>query len=166
MPSDTIYGLSCRALGEVAVERLHKLKDRSAGKPFIILISNIKMLDLLSISKSQAEPAFKYWPGALSAILESKAPKFLTLNTNSLAVRMPNQPDLLKLIDKVGPIVSTSANLEGGKPAQSVAEAKSIFADKLDFYVDVGPLDGSQSTLAALKDGRLEVIRQGAVRIN
>ena len=165
LPTDTIYGLSCRALDEHAVERLHKLKDRSPGKPFIVLISDIKMLDLLSISAEQASVIKNYWPGALSAVLQSNAPNFLSRGTNSLAIRMPNYPKLLDLISKAGPIVSTSANIEGQEPVHSVSEAQSLFGSQLDFYVDAGPLDNPPSTLAVLKDGRLEVVRQGAVKI-
>jgi len=166
LPTDTIYGLSCKALDEAAVGRIHKLKDRSAQKPFITLISDVKMLDLLSISTGQARIAEKYWPGPLSVILASRAPNFLTFGTASLAVRMPDSPDLAKLISKVGPIISTSANLEGEQPVQSVPAAQKLFGDKLDFYVNAGNLDNPSSTLAVIKDGKLDVVRQGAVKID
>ena len=166
LPTDTIYGLSCRAMDAAAVGKIHKLKNRSAHKPFIILISDIKMLDLLSISPEQAKITEQYWPGPLSVILSSQAPDFLTLGTASLAVRMPDSPDLAGLISKVGPIISTSANLQGEQPVNSVAEAQKLFGDKLDFYVDDGELDNPPSTLAVIKDGRLDVIRQGAVKID
>jgi L-threonylcarbamoyladenylate synthase len=165
LPSDTIYGLSCMALNEKAVERLHKLKDRSTHKPFIVLISDIKMLDLLSISEKQTEIFEKYWPGPLSTILPSKAPAFLTRGTASLAVRLPDHQELRDLIDKIGPIISTSANIEGGSPIHYVAEARKLFGNKLDFYVDAGELDNPPSTLVAVDSGQLKVIRQGAVKI-
>jgi L-threonylcarbamoyladenylate synthase len=167
LPSDTIYGLSCRALDEVAVKKIHRLKDRDSHKPFIILISDIKMLDLLSISQDQAKIANDYWPGALSVIFSSPGiPTWLQLGTSSLAVRLPRYPGLTKLINEVGPIVSTSANLQGEEPVKSVTEAQAIFGSQLDFYVDVGQLDNPPSTLAIAKDGTLEIIRQGAVKIN
>lgn len=166
LPSDTIYGLSARALDKTAVQRLQSLKDRSAHKPFIILISDLKMLDLLSISLDQAKHAMEYWPGALSVILASDAPDFLTRGTGSLAVRMPDSSDLTVLINQVGPLVSTSANLEGEAPARNVTEAREIFGEKLDFYVDIGELKNPPSTLAVIDDGKLKVVRQGAVKIN
>jgi len=166
LPTDTIYGLSCRALDAAAVGKIHKLKDRSAHKPFIILISDIKMLDLLSISSEQAKITEQYWPGPLSVILSSQAPDFLTLGTASLAVRMPDSPNLIELISRTGPITSTSANLEGEQPVQSVPAAQRLFGDKLDFYVNAGNLDNPPSTLAEIKDGKLEVVRQGAAKID
>lgn len=167
LPTDTIYGLSCRALDKTAVEKLHKLKDRHENKPFIILISDIKMLEQLSISRQQAKTAEPFWPGPLSVIFKSPAaPSWLQLGTSSLAVRLPDHPKLLNLIDAVGPLISTSANLETDEPARSMAEAQKIFGDSLDFYVDEGPLSNSASTLVAIKNGRLRVIRQGAVKID
>lgn len=166
LPSDTIYGISCMALEKEAVERVHKLKSRDSNKPFIVLISDVKMLDLLSISKVDAKSVNQYWPGPLSVVFPAlNAPEWLQLGTKTLAVRLPNKPDLLSLISKVGPIVSTSSNLQGEQPASSEKEAQQIFGDKLDFYVDVGKLDNPPSTLAVIENGKLKVVRQGAVKI-
>ena len=167
LPSDTIYGLSCRALDQTAVEKVHRLKDRDAGKPFIDLISDIKMLDLLSISKDQAEAVAKYWPGPLSVILPAPdSPEWLHRGTKTLAIRLPGYPKLQDLIRKVGPIISTSANLQGQPPVNNVKQARTIFGEDLDFYVDVGPLDNPPSTLAVIRNGELAAVRQGAVKIN
>jgi L-threonylcarbamoyladenylate synthase len=167
LPTDTIYGLSGRAEDYEAVERLHKLKGRAGNKPFIILISNIKMLDLLSISDKQASAVKNYWPGALSVVFPAPdAPAWLHRGAGSLAVRLPDYPELIRLIDKTGPLVSTSANLPDQPPARTVSEAKELFGSQLDFYVDAGELSGPPSTLAALSDNVLRVIRQGAVRID
>jgi L-threonylcarbamoyladenylate synthase len=166
MPSDTIYGLSCLALDKKAVERIYKLKGRDSKKPVIVLISNLQMLDLLSIDKAQAEVIKKYWPGALSVVFPAaNSPKWLTRGSGSLAVRWPKNPELCELIDKVGPIVSTSANPENQKPASSIDEAKEYFGNSVGFYIDGGELDSEASTIAELKDGELNVIRPGAVRI-
>lgn len=166
LPSDTIYGLSARALDRGAVERIHALKDRSPGKPMIVLISDIKMLDLLSISADQAGLAKDYWPGPLSLEFQAPdAPAWLHRGLKHFAIRLPDYPELRQLIDKVGPLVSTSANIEGQEPVSSVAEARRVFGDKLDFLVDAGQLDNPPSTLAVVEDGRLKVVRQGAVKI-
>lgn len=167
LPTDTIYGLSCRALDESAVERLHKLKGRDSTKPFIVLVSDIKMLDLLSISAEQAVYVEKYWPGPISMEFHApSAPSWLHRGLGHFAIRLPNHPQLLGLINKVGPIVSTSANLQGQAPVRNAKEARALFADKLDFYVDIGKCDNPPSTLVIIKDGHLEVVRQGAVKIS
>jgi L-threonylcarbamoyladenylate synthase len=82
-----------------------------------------------------------------------------------LAVRMPDNNDLRRLIDKVGPIVSTSANLQGQVPAKNVEDAQKYFGDKLDFYVDAGKLNGEPSTLVKIENGQIIILRQGSYKI-
>lgn len=167
LPSDTIYGLSCVALNRASVERIHKIKRRDKTKPFVILISRIEQLNDLGIITTDAAPALRYWPGKMTLICEAlKAPDWLQMGTATLAVRQPDYSKLRELIDKVGPIVSTSANLSGGQPADSVKQARGYFGDKLDFYVDAGRLAGQPSTIVKSSFKGLEVIRLGAVKIN
>lgn len=167
LPSDTIYGLSGRALDEAAAGKIRKIKGRDSGKPFIVLISDLKMLDLLSIPAGQAEPVKKYWPAPLSVVFDApEAPDWLRAADGTLAVRLPDFPELLELIDKTCPLISTSANLQGQAPALNVAEAKELFGDNLDFYVDAGELDIPPSTLAKIENGKLKVIRQGSIKID
>lgn len=166
LPSDTIYGLSCIALNRASVEKIHKVKRRDKTKPFVILISRIEQLNDLGIITTDAAPALRYWPGKLTLICEaSKAPDWLQMRTGTLAVRQPNYPKLRELIDKAGPIISTSANTAGGQPAASVEQARGYFRDKLDFYVDAGILIGEPSTIVKSSFKGLEVIRPGAIKI-
>lgn len=166
LPTDTIYGLSCLAVAHESVQKLHKLKDRAENKPYVILISDTAQLGELGIAASDTAPALKYWPGQLTLICPAgNAPAWLHKGTGALAVRQPDSLKLRDLIAKTGPIISTSANISGQTPAGPVSEARKYFGDKLDFYVDAGPLQGKASTIARPVKGKLEVLRQGAVRI-
>jgi L-threonylcarbamoyladenylate synthase len=164
LPTDTIYGLSAVALNKNAVEQIHKLKDRD-NRPMIVLVSDIEQLQYLGI-KSQEPEVTRHWPGALSVIFESsQIPEWLHRGTNSLAVRLPDSRQLRGLIAKTGPLVSTSANLQGQEPAKNIKEAKKYFGDMLDFYVDAGEIKGISSTLVKIENGQLKVLRQGAYKI-
>lgn len=166
IPTDTIYGISARALDEQAVERIHKLKSRDSGKPLIVLISDYKMLDQLSISGEEANHVKKYWPGGISLEFQTPdAPAWLHRGQKHFAIRMPDHPQLLSLIDKVGPIVSTSVNLQSQKSVNSIQEANNIFGEQIDFYIDVGELNNSPSTIAIIEKGQLVAVRTGAVEL-
>lgn len=165
LPTDTIYGLSATALNKNTVKKVHDLKNRDK-KPFIILISHMNQLPDLGIDLMAAGEIRKHWPGPLSVVFESsKVPEWLQMGTKSLAVRLPDNKNLSDLIAKTGPIVSTSANLQGHEPAKNVEEAQKYFGNKLDFYVDTGELKGQSSTLVKIENGRLKVLRQGAYKI-
>lgn len=166
LPTDTIYGLSCLALDVKAVERLCELKKRDKKKPFIILISGSRMLDRLSIRVGLAQIVAPFWPGAVSVVFPApNAPDWLHRGTGALAVRWPDHNELNRLIDKVGPIISTSANLQGQPAVRTAEAAQRLFGTSLDFYVDTGKLYNPPSTLAIIKKGKLQVVRQGAVKI-
>jgi L-threonylcarbamoyladenylate synthase len=166
LPTDTIYGLSAVALNQRAVEKVHRLKEHGKGKPLIVLISDISQLRELGLSTKEAGLMGRYWPGPISVIFESTdVPHWLQLETHSLAIRMPDIKELRRLIEKTGPIVSTSANLQGQKPAKNVSESKKYFKDKLDFYVDFGELEGQPSTLVKIENSSLKIIRQGAYEL-
>lgn len=168
MPADTIYGLSARALDEQAVERVHTLKRRDANKPCIVLISKPEQLGELGVLPPPKDITDKYWPGGLSIECDAlKSPAWLHRGTHAFAVRLPNYPELQKLIDEVGPIISTSANLQGDPPINNVTEARQKFGESLNFYVDIGDLgQRAASTLIVIKDGRPQVVRQGALIID
>jgi L-threonylcarbamoyladenylate synthase len=145
---------------------VHKLKRRDGGKPLVVLIADIKQLVSLGLSVAHAESVKEHWPCSLSIIFESKKiPEWLQLGTNTLAVRLPDYKPLRDLIEKTGPLVSTSANLQSEEPAKNIAEAKKYFNEKLDFYVDAGELSGQSSTLVKVENGKLKVLRQGTYRI-
>lgn len=167
VPSDTVYGLSCQALNEAAVARLHSLKRREGNKPFIILISSINQLKSLGIDKKDAFNIFKYWPGPVSAVLPcTNAPSWLDMGTSTLAVRLPDNKQLLDFINQVGPIVSTSANLHKQEPATDAQAAEKLFGDSLELYIDKGVISGLPSTIVKVDKDNLEVLRQGSVKID
>lgn len=169
IPTDTIYGLVGEALLPNTVERIYEIKVRKPDKPLIILISSLEDLKLFGIKiNEKTKSIFKeYWPGKVSIILPCPKDKFEYLHrgTNTLAFRLPDYPDLRKLIKKTGPLVAPSANPAGLPPAKTIKEAQDYFGNRIDFYVDGGRLDSPPSTLISLASGKVEVLREGAVAV-
>ena len=136
MPTDTILGIHARAFDKEAIDRIYKLKGRSKNKKMIILISSLNQLKKfgITLSKRQKEFLQKIWPGPVSVIIENQA------------FRMPANTELLKFISKTGPIVSTSANQSGKEHAKNIKEAKKIFGDKIDLYIE-GKAESRQASI-------------------
>jgi L-threonylcarbamoyladenylate synthase len=85
----------------------------------------------------------------------------------AIAVRIPKNKALIKLLEQTGPLLTTSANLPGDKPAGTIADAQKIFGSKIDTYIDGGDLsDRKPSTVIRIVDDAVEIIRQGAVLID
>jgi len=111
-------------------------------------------------------PALRYWPGRLTIICQAEgAPLWLHRGTKTLAVRQPDDETLRQLIDKTGPLISTSANIADQRPAKSFAGAQKLFGDKLDFYVDRGTISKKASTIIRATFSKVEVVRQGSVKV-
>jgi L-threonylcarbamoyladenylate synthase len=163
VPTDTIYGISCISSCESCVERIYTLKDRDFDKPFIILIPDIESLENFAVSlteKTRTE-LYKYWPGRNSVVLPCPHSRFKYLHRglNSLAFRVPDNTDLVEMLKKTGSIVSTSANYQGGTNATSIEDAIRFFGEGVDFYLDMGVLINSPSSVYKCIDGKFIKIR-------
>lgn len=90
---------------------------------------------------------------------------YLHKGTDTIAFRIPDYPELLKLIDQVGPIIAPSANLEGQPPAKNIDAAREYFGDSIDFYVDIGNIAGEASTVVKLEGENIKMLRQGATPV-
>lgn len=169
IPTDTLYGLVAPATDRDAVEQVYKLKNRAPEKPCIILISSIEDLGKFGIEVNQEIKKFLgfVWPGAVSVILPCphKEFEYLHRGTKTLAFRLPNKPQLLAHLKETGPVIAPSANPEGKKPAESIEEARQYFGDEVE-YIDGGELVGKPSTLISIKDGKIEVLRQGVAKLD
>jgi L-threonylcarbamoyladenylate synthase len=167
MPSDTIYGVMCRAADEQAVKRLYALKKREK-KPGTIIAASVDQLVELGFKARYVKAVEQYWPNPLSVIIPTGFDlQYLHQGKMSLAVRIPKDAALLNVLIQTGPLMTSSANTPGDPPANTIEEAKKYFGDRVDFYVDGGDLAGRPpSTVIRIIDDAIEVVRQGAVKIN
>jgi len=176
LPTDTIYGIVGSALIPEAVRRIYKLRRRNQRKPMIVLISSVANLKKFGVRIGVRERKVlnRIWPNKVSVILPLSAKRralsdkleYLHRGTKSIAFRLPKSNWLRKLLANVGPLVAPSANWEGKPPARTIREARRYFGKKVDFYIDANRLVSKPSTLVAIKDGRIKVLRMGAARIS
>ena len=165
IPTDTVYGLVCRAADRAAVERLYALKDREQ-KPGTIIAASTDQFAEIGIPKRYVAGAERYWPGAVS-VETPHSVAYLHQGTGRQALRIPDDEPLLAFLSQVGALQTTSANKPGEPVAETIKEAQAYFGDTVDFYVDAGELrDRPPSTIIRIVDDAIEVIREGAVKID
>jgi L-threonylcarbamoyladenylate synthase len=169
LPTDTIYGVVASALNRDAVERLYRLKARTPTKPCIILIADVSDLTRFGIMLDQAtkQRINQLWPGPVSIVLPCDRAdlEYLHRGTHTLAFRLPADEALRGLLRETGPLVAPSANPEGKEPAATKEEAEKYFSNRVDFYIEAKPQVGPASTLIEVKNGKVVVLREGAVEI-
>ncbi len=168
LPTDTIYGLVARAADKAAAERLYVVKSRE-NKPGTIIASSLEQLEELGLKHRYLKAVEQFWPGALSVIIPCADPSlsYLHCGKMSLAVRIPADKELQELLKTTGPLLTSSVNHPGEPSAETVQQAKKYFGGEVDFYIDGGDLSGRQpSTIIRIVDDAIEVLRQGAVKID
>ena len=165
--TDTVYGVVARAGDPKAVERLYKLKNREA-KPGTVIAANVDQLVDLGIKRRYLTAVEGWWPGAISVVIPvGDDLSYLHHGVRSLAVRIPDKPELVELLEQTGPLLTSSANQPGQPPANTVDEARVYFGDEIDFYQDGGDLSNHEpSTVVRIIDDAIEILRSGAVKLD
>jgi len=165
LPTDTTYGLVCAAAIPEAVSRLYALKKREK-KPGTVIAVSIEQLVALGIKERYLKPVSYFWPNPISIEIPHGI-IYLNQGTGRQAFRIVKESQLQKLLEQTGPLLTSSANHPGEKPAGTIDEAKHYFSDDINFYVDGGDLSSREpSTIIRIVDDEVEVIREGAVKIN
>ncbi|WP_197090994.1 L-threonylcarbamoyladenylate synthase [Bacillus sp. FJAT-27231] len=145
-PTETVYGLGGNALSNEAATKIFAAKGRPADNPLIVHIaSKQQVADVaINISKTAEQLMEAFWPGPLTVILEkqpNRLSEVVTAGLETVAVRMPDHPVALAVIERTGlPIAAPSAN-RSGKP--SPTSAKHV-QDDLDGII-AGIIDGGET---------------------
>ena len=115
-PTDTVYGIGCNPYNINAVKKIYEIKSREKIKSLPVLAYSLDIVKEITCIDSFTEKIIKkYWPGPLTLILkltDKKLKKSLKLD-KKIAVRIPDSKCTLKLLEKCGLLVGTSANISG-----------------------------------------------------
>lgn len=168
-PTDTVYGIIADAYNEKAVEKVFEAKNRLHSKPFLILISNMKMLREVTkeINNTEIDIVNKFWPGPLTILFKKtdKISDLVTANSSYVAVRMPNNKLLIDIIEKLGrPVIAPSANISGSASAHCIEQIEEKLKQNVNLIIDKGNLKSCESTLIKVEDAKIKILREGMIK--
>jgi L-threonylcarbamoyladenylate synthase len=156
-----------------AVMSLLQTKRRAGAAPSLVFIDDKKMLHKVV---GDIDPAVKplynnFWPGPLTIRfdvnkdLPRKVQKELVKANGRVGVRVPEDGYVRKIVGQVGrPLLVTSANRSNKPGESSRAQVRQNFGRGVAYFVDAGDLrDGKSSTIVEVKNGNVEIVRQGAI---
>lgn len=126
-PTETVFGIGAPLNDQEAIKRIFEIKDRPKDKPLQILIATFEQAKQLGkFSKKDLEFAKEKWPGPYTLVVykTDKVSDLITGGSDKVGLRMPDHEVALELINKYGPLVASSANRSGEKPALTVEEVK------------------------------------------
>jgi L-threonylcarbamoyladenylate synthase len=170
LPTETVYGLAGNAESDEAVAKIFAAKGRPGDNPLIIHIADEKQLaGFVREVPEQAEKLMEaFWPGPLTLVLDKKEGRLSELATaglHTVAVRMPDHPVALALIEAAGlPIAAPSANLSGRPSPTTARHVADDLEGRIAGIVDGGPTGvGVESTVVDCTGEVPVILRPGGV---
>ena len=168
VPTDTVYGVAADPFAVGATAKIFELKNRPRSLPLPVLISRPRQAWALcdSVPPGAAELAAAFWPGALTIVMPQTPDLDWDLgdNVGTIALRMPNHADTLRLIENTGPLAVTSANLSGEPTPALIDDVKARLGDAVAIYLDDGPAkEDKGSTIVDLARRRPAIVREGPI---
>ncbi|MCH7541605.1 threonylcarbamoyl-AMP synthase [Patescibacteria group bacterium] len=146
-PTDTLYGIGCAIDKEASIRRLYKIRRNPQKKPSLILVGDLNQaLSYGNFTRSAMNLAKNYWPGPLTIIIRAKerVPNAILGDNDSIAIRMPNQPQLLKIISRLGhAILAPSANFHSEEAPKTFAEIDKKLLVLVDYAINISSLEDS-----------------------
>jgi L-threonylcarbamoyladenylate synthase len=169
IPTDTVYGLSADPFNLAAIERVFQVKGRPETRALPILVSSIEQAVTLvrDVPDGFLVLAHKFWPGALTLVIEAthRLPLKVTGNSGRVALRWPNSRITTALIEAAGgPVTGTSANVSGFPSCTNAQQIVKQLGDRLPLVLDGGDTGGAMASTIVRVDGdEWAIIREGAV---
>ena len=167
-PTDTVYGIGCNPYNINAVKKIYEIKSREKIKSLPVLAYSLDIVKEITCIDSFTEKIIKkYWPGPLTLILkltDKKLKKSLKLD-KKIAVRIPDSKCTLKLLEKCGLLVGTSANISGNSsytnPDECIKNIKNY-----DMFLNGGTITSKgESTIIEIENKEIKIIREGTLKI-
>lgn len=169
IPTDTFYGLSADPFNLAAIEAVFRIKGRAETKALPILVNSIEQA--LALAREVPDAflvlANKFWPGALTLVVEAthKLPLKVTGNSGRVALRWADSPIATALIEAAGgPITGTSANLSGFPSCTNAQQIVKQLGDRLPLILDAGDTGALlASTIVRIDGNQWAIAREGAL---
>lgn len=176
-PTETFFGIGCRADNPEAVLRVFQYKKRSLSMPLPVILGSREQLELVACPDpdmtGDLDRLTSFWPGPLTLLLPARAglPDALTGGTGNIAARVSSHPAARALALACGfPIVSSSANISGRKAVVSAdaldPELLQALHPDIDGVLDQPPAPGggeASTIVEPLGGHRLRMLREGAL---
>lgn len=168
-PTETFYGLGANALDSKAFERVYAIKGRPEGKPLLVIVDSVRMVETLveEIPPTALALMTRYWPGPLTLVLKAVQglPLHLTAGTGTIGVRWPGHPVAFGLVRAAGvPVTAPSANPSGEEPPTTAVQVYRAFDGKIPLILDGGATKGGlPSTILDVTVTPPRVLRRGAL---
>ncbi len=171
LPTETVYGLAGNAFDIEAVSKIFEVKNRPTFDPLIVHVGSLEQLGLVvkTIPQKAQILAKAFMPGPLTLLLpkQSNISDLVTAGMDTVAVRIPNHPMALALLQNLDfPLAAPSANPFGYISPTSAQHVMAQLGEKIPYILDGGLCGvGIESTIIGFEGEEAIVYRKGGLAI-
>lgn len=157
-PTDTVFGLGCLKGDETAIEKIYEAKNRSIDKKLPMMVSDFEMLkEYCEVTPEVKVLLDSFTPGPITLIM-----RYLN-SDETVAVRIPNDEWILKLIKEIGkPLLVTSANISGAGSLIKYEDVIGQIGNKVDAIVKDDAKGERASTIVDCLNN-YKILREGPI---
>ena len=122
-PTSTQPALGCLPTSE-ALDLLYSLKNREDSQPVSLAVANLEQAKMIAHVPDSVVSMLDHFPtGSITVILDSRSTLDERLGGERVALRVVSHDTAVRLVEEVGPITATSANISGIPPEDAPATA-------------------------------------------
>ena len=170
LPTETVYGLGADASDAQAVAAIFEAKGRPRFNPLIAHVADAVAAEAVGVFDERARRlAEAFWPGPLTLVTPVRDTQrvcdLARAGLDSVALRVPGHAAARAVLAAFGgPVVAPSANRSGRPSPTTFQDAVEETGFAVAAAVDGGPCAvGLESTVVSVLDGRVALLRPGAV---
>ncbi|PZU57474.1 MAG: threonylcarbamoyl-AMP synthase [Brevundimonas sp.] len=170
LPTETVYGLGADASDPRAVAAIFEAKGRPRFNPLIAHVADAAAAEAVGVFDARARRlADAFWPGPLTLVTPVRDARrvcdLARAGLDSVALRVPGHAKARAVLSAFGgPVVAPSANRSGRPSPTTFQDAVEETGFAAAAAVDGGPCAvGLESTVVSVLDGRVALLRPGAV---
>jgi L-threonylcarbamoyladenylate synthase len=169
-PTDTVYGIGALAFNEDAVKSIYLAKGRTNEKAIPILLGEVEEIEKVAsaVPTMARRLAERFWPGPLTLVIPKKStlPESVS-STDTVGVRIPDNPTTHALLRLAGPMAVTSANISGGLSPSTAQEVYDQLGGRIELILDGGKTSGGiPSTVVDCTKSEPIILRDGPISLN
>ncbi len=171
IPTETVYGLAGNALNEEAVLKIFSVKNRPYFDPLIVHTHSLD--EVIKYTQQVPQRALDlmeaFMPGPLTVLLprQSCIPDLVTSGLETVAVRIPNHPLTLSLLQQLAfPLAAPSANPFGYISPTTSYHVYDQLHGRIPYILEGGATEiGVESTIVGFENNQAVVYRLGGLAI-
>lgn len=165
-PTETVFGLGVKFSHLEALEKIYEIKHRSHSKAISLMIYDPKDIEKYAYVNENAQKLINHFmPGMITLVLKKKSilSDDFTAGYDTIGIRIPDDPFVLKLLKEVGPMLVTSANISGQETLLNDQEVYKQFKGKIKMIVK-GKCKNTRASTVIKVDEDVTILRQGCIQ--